>query len=110
MQIAGNTGVMTIRQTWSTIGVAFETNKTISYSVGAFLTQGPSHLVLTIEYQADVREPQKDDDQVQAHKGTSTFRIPMNGREHDLSKIEVPYYTDHRETGIIRLTLAMNAA
>lgn len=104
-QIAGNTGVMTVSQTWTTIGVAFETDRTRSYSTGAFLTQGPAHLVLTIEYQADVRKPHEDDDHVQAHKGTAKFQIPMKDRECDLSNIEVPYYTDHRETGILRLSL-----
>lgn len=40
---------MTIRQSWSTMGVTFETNRTVSTSAGSFLTQEAAHLVLTIE-------------------------------------------------------------
>ncbi|WP_416139926.1 hypothetical protein ACM26W_05990 [Halomonas sp. HK25] len=101
--IKGNTGVMTVAQTWSTIGIEFETNKTSSYSTGAFFTQGASHLVLTMEYQADVAEPHWDDDDIHAHKGTAKFRVPLERGECDLSEVKVPYYTDHRETGIIHL-------
>ncbi|MBX9794876.1 MAG: hypothetical protein K2Y02_11310 [Burkholderiaceae bacterium] len=104
--IAGNTGVMCIAQTWSTIGVEFETNRTSSYSTGAFLTQGAGHLLLTIEYQVELVSPHKDDDDVQSHKGTSKARIPLRGKECDLREFDVSYYTDHRETGTIHLTRA----
>lgn len=103
-QMAGYSGVMTIKQTWSTIGVEFETDRTCSHSIGAFMTKGAAHLVLTIEYRADVRELHNDDDNVQAHSGTCRYRIRMTDKGCDLSEIEVPYYTDHRETGVIRLT------
>lgn len=101
--IDGNTGEMCIVQTWSTIGVEFETKRTRSHSTGAFLTQGASCLLLTIEYQVDVRAPHKDEEGVHAHKGTAEFRIPVKNKGCDLSEIEVSYYTDHRETGVIRL-------
>ena len=61
-------------------------------------------MVLTIEYQADLRDPYRDNVDIQAHKGVSKFKIPMkDDGEFDLLKIEVPYYTDHRETGMIKL-------
>lgn len=105
-QIAGNTGKMTIKQSWSTIGVEFETDRTCSHSVGAFMTMDAAHLVLTIEYRADVREVHREDPNVQAHRGTCRYRILTTEKGCDLQQIEVPYYTDHRETGIIRLTKA----
>ncbi|MCS3469024.1 hypothetical protein M2401_002762 [Pseudomonas sp. JUb42] len=99
-----NDGEMYIFQTWSTLGVQFETEFTSSHSTGGFLTQGGHHLVLTIEYQADLRDPYRDNVDIQAHKGVSKFKIPMkDDGEFDLLKIEVPYYTDHRETGMIKL-------
>ena len=99
-----NEGEMYIFQTWSTLGVEFETEFTISHSTGGFLTQGGHYLILTIEYQADLRDPYKDNAEVQAHKGISKFKIPMKeDGEFDLSRIEVPYYTDHRESGMIKL-------
>lgn len=103
-QIDGNTGTMTIKQTWSTIGAEFETDRTCSHSLGAFMTQDAAHLILTIEYRADVREPHKDDPNVQAHRGTCRYRIRMANGVCDLNQIEVPYYTDHRETGVLKLT------
>lgn len=101
-----NIGKMTIKQSWSAIGVEFETDRTCSHSIGAFMALDAAHLILTIEYRADVRELHKDDPNVQAHRGTSRYRIGIANDVCDLSEIEVPYYTDHRETGIIRLTPA----
>ncbi|AQZ34559.1 hypothetical protein BHQ29_15580 [Pseudomonas sp. LPH1] len=102
-QIAGNSGRMTIKQTWSTIGVEFVTDLTFSHSIGAFMSMDAAHLTLTIEYRADVREIHKDNPNVQAHRGTSRYRIKTTESGCDLSEIEVPYYTDHRETGVIKL-------
>ena len=99
-----NEGKMYIFQTWSTLGVEFETEFTSSQSTGGFLTQGGYHLILTIEYHAERRDPYKDNVDVQAHRGMCKFKIPMKeDGEFDLSKIEVPYYTDHRESGMIKL-------
>ncbi|GLK61739.1 MULTISPECIES: Cap15 family cyclic dinucleotide receptor domain-containing protein [Azotobacter] len=103
VQIAGNTGRMTIKQTWSTIGVEFETDRTCSHSIGAFFSLDAAHLILTIEYRADVRKLHKEDPNVRAHRGTCRYRIRVKDGICDLDDIEVPYYTDHRETGVITL-------
>ncbi|OAI00635.1 hypothetical protein A1353_19555 [Methylomonas methanica] len=103
-QVGGNAGVMAIKQTWSTLGVAFETDRTYSHSIGGFMTREAAHLILTIEYIANVKELHKDDLNVQAHKGTCWYRIRMTDDGCNLNEIDVPYYTDHRETGVIKLT------
>lgn len=65
---------MTIKQSWSTIGVEFETDRTCSHSVGAFMTMDAAHLVLTIEYRADFRVLHQEDRTyrlIAAHPGTA---------------------------------------
>jgi hypothetical protein len=92
-----------IRQTWSTIGISLEGEVLISYSTSASVTQQGGYILLVHEYVAQPRDPARIT--LEAHIGTGRIRFPIDDDGVELSNIELPYYTDHRQTGMLKLTL-----
>lgn len=101
-QLNNNTGVLTIDQTWRVIGVGFKTDKTLSNTESASIVIEANEATLVYQYSSEKRRPEVDD--FEDHKGTAILRISrVNGTYDATSGIEVKYYTNHGETGTLRL-------
>ena len=92
-----------IRQTWSTIGISLESEVLTSYSTSASLTQQGGNIFLVHEYVAQPRDPSNIT--LEGHVGTGHIRFPIGDNGLKLDDIELPYYTDHRHTGLLKLKL-----
>ncbi|VVN72645.1 hypothetical protein PS718_00519 [Pseudomonas fluorescens] len=99
-------GDMFIFQTWSTLSIEFVTENTTSCSTGAFMTLSGSFFTLTLEYRVDPRNFKVQKNDAKRHTGISTMRFAMLDGEWDQSSVvEATYYTDHQQTGEIKLKL-----
>ena len=100
--IGNDSGKLIIQQTWSTIGISYETDSIESHSTSASLQQQAGHTILTYEYKACAINPVEDPEPEHTGTGTITFDLQEGGVE--LNSARIKYYTNHRETGFIELS------
>jgi len=99
-------GEMFISQTWSTLSIEFVTENTTSRSTGAFMTLSGHFLTLTLEYRVVPRHLKGGKKDAKPHTGVSTMQFKMvDGEWVRSSVVEATYYTDHQQTGEIKLKL-----
>lgn len=100
-QLKNDSGEMTIQQNWRTIGIRFQTDKTLSHTDSASIIIQANQAKVIYQYKTEKRRPDQDD--FPDHSGTGILRIDRHDGNYDKNNIEGTYYTDHRETGTIKL-------
>ncbi|MBF0564501.1 MAG: hypothetical protein HQK89_04600 [Nitrospirae bacterium] len=96
VKVENNFGTLTISQSWSTLSITFDTNRSRSFSTCAFIGVSDRFYIIEYEYMAEKSHIESED--FQEHHGFAKLEIYA---KPTIKPDKIRYYTDNGETGTV---------
>ena len=97
-------GILQIEQTWRMISITLDTDLTESESTSASMILEAGKL--KIEYRYYAKKKHSQGIRFEDHVGSASLSIPVVDGEPDMKSMQLTYFTNHGESGSIKLKQA----